>query len=435
MKLLDSTTFGGLSVAHYIGLRELSDKELMAVESKDVGLLDRAVKVMSRVIFIDQLRYSTQLDLTDFIQCMDRSALETYLLCTCLDTLAGRDDYRDLEKWLKTEKNGVPGIPERKLLLHQSKLEGQILSPASFSSTLSKILDVYSRKFGVNQNIRQLIQGLPNDIKSNWADAYIIYKEPSQGGQANWCKKTVDKKLKTIFIDYLFKYRRNSYTHASKQFHEFGGIRVMRMALRDGNIALPPAQTHQFPYKRKFLSVTCNYGDEALFLREVILACLAQKLGVLSPGWIGLYRSAERQKRMLQTLLYELKHNIQIMQLHLQVLSEPVAVKAEAERSSPKLEIKVAKSLLENRSATSLPLISHLLESYIQAALQFNAEIDKTGAATRHHPEATSQAANELLMKSEVRWRGQSLSRYCELLLADYPIWTYKKGYTPILSD
>ncbi len=434
MKLLDSTTFGGLSVAHYVGLRELSDEELTTVESKDIGLLERAAKVMSRVLFIDELRYSTHLDLTDVIQCMDRSALETYLLCTCLNTLAGRDDYRNLERWLKTEKNDVPGIPKRKLLFHQSELEKQSLGSASFSFILTKILGIYNSNFGVNQNIKQLIQGPPNDIKSDWAEAYIIYKEPSEGGQADWDKKTVDEKLKTIFIDYLFKYRRNSYTHESKQFREFGGIRAMRMALRGGNIELPSAQTHLFPDKKKFLSVTCNYADEALFLREVILACLAQKLAVLSPDWIGLYRSAEQQKRTLYALLYELKHNIQIMQLHLQVLSESVTVKVGAEHSSPKLEIRVAKSLLENRGAASLPLVFHLLESYVQAASQFNIEIDRTEAAARYHPEITSQVANELLMKSEVRWRGQTLSRYCMLLLEDYPIWTYKKDYTPVLS-
>ena len=355
MNFMDPTTFGGLSVAHYIALRELSEEELMAVESKDAGLLDRASNVMSRVTFIDELRYSTPLDLTDVIQCMDRSALETYLLCTCLDTLAGRDDYLDLQKWLTTKQNDVPGIPEKQLLLQQSEPEKQFLTSTLFSFVLSKILDIYNSNFGVNQNVIQLIQGLPNDIKGAWAEAYIIYKEPSGGGQADWDKKTVAKKLKTIFIDYLFQYRRNSYTHASKQFHEFGGIRVMRMALRDGNIELPPAQTHQFPFEKRFLSVTCNYGDEALFLREVILACLAQKLGVLSPDWISLYRSAERQKRMLHALLYELKRNIKIMQLHLNVLSESVTVKADVEHSSPKLETNVAKSLLENRSAASLP--------------------------------------------------------------------------------
>ena len=106
---LDPTTFGGLSVAHYVGFHELGDEELLAVENKDTGLLDRACKVMSRVIFVDQLRYSSQLeDLMDLLQGMDRSALETYLLCTCLDTLAGRDDYLDLQQWLNTKQNDVP---------------------------------------------------------------------------------------------------------------------------------------------------------------------------------------------------------------------------------------------------------------------------------------------------------------------------------------
>ena len=422
------TTFASSSVAHRVAFRELTSEELSAIESKNVDMLDRVNKAMSRVIFIDELRYSTQLDLTDLLQCHDRSTLETYLLCTCLDTLAGKDDYLNLQNWLIVTNDKVSGIPERNSLLHQSELERNDALPLLFSSILPKMLKIYNSNFGVNQNLIQLIQGLPNDIKSKWAEAYAIYKEDSPNGKTSWDKKTVDEKLKKVFIDYLFKHRRNLYTHASKQFPEFGGIKIMRMALRDGNIELPPAQTHKLPGS---LSVTCNYGDEALFLREVVLACLAQKLGVLSPDWIDLYRSAERQKRKFHALLYELNYNIQIMQLHLQVLSEPLTVRVEAESGSPKLIIKVARSFLENHSTAPLPLTLHLLESYVRAALQFNAEIDKTGAATQYHPETTSQAANELLMKSEVRWRGQVLIRYCQSLLNDYPIWTYQRDYVP----
>ena len=78
------TTFASSSVAHRVAFRELTSEELSAIESKNVDMLDRVNKAMSRVIFIDELRYSTQLDLTDLLQCHDRSTLETYLLCTCL---------------------------------------------------------------------------------------------------------------------------------------------------------------------------------------------------------------------------------------------------------------------------------------------------------------------------------------------------------------
>jgi hypothetical protein len=168
---------------------------------------------MSRVSFIDELRYSVQSDLTDLLQCMQRDALETYLLCTCFDTLSGKANYFDLQTWLKTNKTAGLGILERQRLIQEFELTGCSFSGSSFSAALSKILEIYNKYYGVNQNIRQLVQSLPEEIKSGLALAYTISKESTPEGEKAWHRRTVDDKLKAIFVEYLFQYRRNLYTH------------------------------------------------------------------------------------------------------------------------------------------------------------------------------------------------------------------------------
>jgi hypothetical protein len=434
IKPMNVTTFGALSVAHYVALRELGDSEIEAIRQNDSNTLARVSKVMSRISFVDELRYSVQLDLTDMFQCMNRNALETYLLCTCFDTLSGKDNYLDLQGWLRAGRVSSLGISERQALLQVAESKMQTLLGTSFSEALSNILDINNKHYGINQNIKQLIQALPEETKNDIAKAYTIYKESASDCEKTWREKNVNDKLKTIFIDYLFQYRCNLYTHESQDFPDFGGIRTMREALREGNIELPSAERHHFSMEKGFLLVTCHYGDEALFLRETLLTCLAHKLNVLNAGWSERYGKAERQKRMLYALLYELKHNIQVLQLHLQVLSEPLLLSFGKDDGSPKLETRISQTVLEKNRNEGLPVWDHLIESYIQSVLEFNVAIDKTGADIKHHMETTSQIANSLMMESKVRWRGQELGRYCMQLLEDYPEWTYATGYFPSQS-
>lgn len=130
--------------------------------------------------------------------------------------------------------------------------------------------------------------------KEAFCNHYSIYNERSS--IKKWETKSIEQKLKTI-VDYLMECRRNKYTHAAEIFPAFGGIRESRRRLMDGNASLPEAISQVVAWKNKRYSITCNYGDEALMLREIILACLAHEFGVLDREWINRYRVAETQFR------------------------------------------------------------------------------------------------------------------------------------------
>jgi len=423
-------TYAGLSIARYVAMRNLDTSEIERIKKEEPSLFERASRVMSRVSLIDEIRYDVQLDLTDVIECQERNALETYLLCTCLDTLSGKDDYVDIQNWLKTRDESILGISDREKQITLEEENQQVFTNKIYSSVLSESLITYNKHYGINQNIKNIIYELPIDIKEELAMAYTIYKESDSDGEEHWRQKKIDDKLKTIFMNYIFHYRRNLYTHESRRFGSFGGVSIVRQALRKGIAELPSAGTMRFPLEKNYAYiVTCHHGDEAEFLRKVIIVCLAHKFDVLQNGWSSAYKKAERSKRWLYALLYELKYNIQIMQLHLQVLSEPLIIKSG--NGSPKLEIKIAQSLLENNNNELTALDGYLLHSWIEAALQFNKEIDKTGADTKYHMEDTSQSANDLIMQSKVRLYAKELGKRCTQLLEDYPIWIYSTGYIP----
>jgi len=444
---MNINAYAGISVARYVAMQNLDtteiekikQSEIERIEKKEGSLFKRASRVMSRVSFVDEIRYDISLDLTDTFECIERNALETYLLCTCLDSLAGKDDYMDLQNWLKAKDTSttILGIPERKNLMTKEESKQQVLTSKIFSSVLSKSIELYNKHYGINQNIINTITNLPVYIKKELVSAYTIYKESDPDEEKRWRENRlddVDDKLKTIFIKYLFHYRRNLYTHESRRFGSFGGVSTVRQALRAGTIELPSASTIRFPFgENNAYIVTCYDGDEAEFLRKVIIACLAHKFNLLHNGWSDAYRKAERGRRLLYTLLYELKNNIQVMQLHLQVLSEPLINKNK--NGSPKLDVVIAQSILENNKNEITTrdgyLLHPYLHPYIESALQFNNEIDKTGAATQYHMEDTSPYANNLIMKSKVRLHAKGLGNRCMELLEDYPIWTYSANYIP----
>lgn len=419
-------TYAGISVARYVAMRNLDNSEIerivKQVEQSGGHLFEHASRVMSRVSFVDEIRYSIQLDLTDTIECIERNALETYLLCSCLDTLASKDNYVEMKNWLEAKDPSIYGLTERSELINQAGVEQTVLTNDVFSSILPEVLKIYSKHYGINQNIINVITELPINIKEELASAYTIYKESNPDGKKDWEQGIigVDNKLKKIIVGYLFQYRRNLYTHESKRFESFGGVSAVRASLRKGITDLSPANTIRFPYEKTSYIVTCHYGDEAEFLREVLITCLANKFNLLYSGWSDAYKKAEKAKRLLYAFLYELKHNVQIMQLHLQVLSEPLMYPNG--NGSPKLETEIAQAVLGNDNNRILPIDDYFLRLYLEAASQFNNEVDKTGANTKSHMEDTSQSVNELIMKSKIRLYSQELGKRCIQLLENYPV-------------
>lgn len=415
---VDGTIHGGISVVQEVAFRILGRDELREIRQKDKNLLDRSVKVISRVRFADQLRFMMPLaliptDIADTLDGFDRDALEVYLLCTCLDTLAGRDNYVDFPDWLKTSKEVHSGVTEKEAYLREQFNSQKVFSKKLYKSILERLINIYLDNYGVRRNIHTLIRNLPEKIKQELSTSYKILKVNNT--TEKWENMSVDQRLKVIF-DYLLECRRNKYTHSAQTFPAFGGIRVMRRALVDGDFDLPNPDTKKINWRDSEFNVTCNYGDESFLLREILMACLAFNLGVLDEDWIPRYREAEKQRRILCALIYEINYNLKILQIHFSTLYENFVLLENA--LPPRFRVNIAKSILAPKGKIQFQAFIPRLDDYIKLAVDFNKRLD-------HEKEPSS----EFLDKSEFRWLCPILRSYCENLLNDYPAWVYDQEY------
>jgi hypothetical protein len=420
---MDMTTYGGLSVAQYVAFRSITEDEISLVKHKPPYLLGRVSNTMSRLSFVDDLRYFYRFDELDKWQCMKINELEVYLLCTCLDTLAGKNNYYDLGNWLRarSSKSGIHGFNTRERYLEMVEGSGDQFSVSLFQNALQKIIEIYTVNYGINQNIRQLLLNLPEGIKKTITDQYLIFRAYDRDGGEALKNKSFDDKIKTIFIDYLFRSRRNKYTHEGTVIPSIGGICSAREALSKGKFDILPWEPIAFENSGKKFIVECKYGDEALFLREVILICLAHILGVLNDNWISRYRKAERIKRALIGLAEEIKYNNRVMQGYFGVLTEAIKV---INNGSPKFITNVSETIVAEADTFLFPVYIDSVRDYIYSAMHFNQNIDSID------PEKVGfhknkEMVSKLIEGSNIQSRVQSLWWQCDKFINEYPYWTF----------
>jgi hypothetical protein len=422
MEIHDGTTHGGLSVALTVAVRTLSADDVKNIAQADREILDRSLRVMSRIHFANHLRFGLPLspittDLEDAVYGYDRNDLEVYLLCTCLDTLAGHDNYLDFGGWARTSKLAYPGIREREDFLATLYDSPKALDHEVYNSILEKLLELYQKNYGITRNIRNLIGNLPLFIRQEIVNSYTIHKVTNP--VETWNLKTTEQKLKTI-LDYLLECRRHQYTHSANTVPTLGDIRDMRKSLMDNNIDLPSPETKQIKWDGAEYNITCHYGDEACLLREIISACLAHEFGVLDEDWIIRYRQAERQRRFLYALIYETEYNLKVIQLHLGSLFEGLVILGN--NVSPHFRIKVAEAILQEENML-LRLFIPMLDKYVESAVELNKVLDEGKALDK-----------EFLNKSQFRSVAPILRGFYDNLLYDYPLWVYDRTYVPDFS-
>ena len=418
LPVMDSATYGGISVAQLVAFRMLDKEESEKIGHRDKSFLDRLVRVISRINFTDHLRFKMPLslvttDIDDALEGFHRDDLELYLLCTCLDTLAGKDNYIDFPGWSRTSKEIFAGVKEREDFLEELFSSLKTFNRDIYLSVVEKIIGIYSKYYGVTKNIHNLVQSLPEYFKLEIVNAYTILKV--DGSPDSWSNKNTEQKLKVI-LDYLLDCRRHQYTHSAESAPTLSEIRAMRKALVDGLIDTPDIETKKIEWKSSEFNITCHYGEEAFLLREIIFACVAFSLGIFDTGWVSRYRKAERQRRILWALIYEIDYNLKVIQFHLKALVENFVILES--NTPPHFRVNVAKMILSDKDEIKLNAYIPRLNDYIELATKFNQTIDETREIDKAQ-----------LAESEFRWLAPTLRNYCDNLMHDYPEWIYNKDY------
>lgn len=418
-----------ISIAHQVSLRPVTPEEIAVIKNLDPDEAEVLSAVMSRLSFVDALRYELPMDAQDLTQGMDRDGLEVYLLCTCIDSLAGDARYLDLQSWLRTKRRTASGVEARNSMV-EAAVAAQPFSVDSFNRTLAKALDLYNQHYGTNRRIVQLLHGLPESYVDRLVSAYSMDAEQATADAPTWDSRNTTDKLRAIFIHYLFRHRRNRYTHRSATVPPFGGIAAMLNALRQGRVELPEAKTLAFElHGGRIYRITCHYGDEGLFLRETVLACIAARLGVLDEDWSDRHRDGERRRRALYALRYELEHNRLVMQFHLGVWSQSFTYPNTAGHHWPMLETPIAEAVLENR-LSGVPDVGGL-DSYIKAAKTFTESMLQSIRAGGTQPDLRASKAAGLISSESLDLNTARLLGLYDDYLSSYPRFVVEPHYVP----
>jgi hypothetical protein len=222
---------------------------------------NRLVRVSERVWLTIKLRYEQTfihnplaLKYKEFnLQFEELPSIEVYLLCTCLDTLAGQGEYTSFDEWLE----------------NQNIKEGLAITD------VISLYNQYADECGIGKNLHRLFTNLPECFK-NWLASNV--KLVQEG------KPLLDNEIdKAQLVDNLYKffyeYLRNAYTHS-------GVSRRIKIAddifepIDDGAWVTPVEGT-LFPLIRKRRNQLWNFSyreglDLATLLRLIIYAAVVR---------------------------------------------------------------------------------------------------------------------------------------------------------------
>ncbi|MBI5290573.1 MAG: hypothetical protein HY872_01715 [Chloroflexi bacterium] len=147
-------------------------------------------------------------------------SLQLYLLCTCIDSLSN-PDWLPFHDWVRT-RNEKYHISEREQKFTDLQSELNAVSDLSTVLTfINELHTIYSQHHGTQRKFGHFFVNLPNDVQQFLADSYMLFDgdevflDPII--QDKWILLPLQEKLQKIAL-YLFKYRRNDFTHAGKTY-------------------------------------------------------------------------------------------------------------------------------------------------------------------------------------------------------------------------
>jgi len=270
-----------------------------AFKTKYEGLSDknqfRLGRVASRVWLTLKLRYEMAFYSNPFarrgeeynLRRVELPSIEVYLLCTCLDTLAGKPTYKSFENWLKEQPNIIDlGLKE-----------------------IAHLHSQYLDEHGVSRNLKALFRTLPQSAK-DWLASNVVIRRSDQPLSPD--QQNVDKLLKRLHI-YLYNTRRNAFTHSSIS-RPTPIAEDVREPTDGGWWVTPVSGTHFILYRdrpNQKWNLSYRQGlDEATILRIIIYAVVLQMLEIeLTSELIDINLRNHSRLNALYAFVGEVKRN------------------------------------------------------------------------------------------------------------------------------
>jgi hypothetical protein len=263
------------------------------VRGLDQETHDKITGVCSRLQLVDALQHESSFS-TSWNR-VQSDALQVYLLCTCLDALASRSDYRHFHEWIAQEEQ--QSLIEEIIAEESSAAQP---SPTGYKLATGRLASKWLDEYGVSRGFRGFILGLPAALRTELTDSYAILKEP-QEGREDWGGFEEDKRLRRV-VAYLYELRRNTFTHQARIVPTFVPARGIA-----GWVRTIPPETWDYAV---YFSNANELRGEVPLLRIVVIGAIRHILGYsVDEAFVDLHWKVESMRRLVRLALRELEFN------------------------------------------------------------------------------------------------------------------------------
>jgi len=185
-------------------------------------------------------------------------SIEIYLLCTCLDTLAGKPTYVEFGEWVKSQES--TGSLDKNGIIN--------------------LYNQYKDEYGIGKNFRNLFINLPPTVKT-WLSNNISIHRSGHSQSAD--KSNPDLLMKHLYT-FFYEVWRNTYTHSSVSQKTSIADDIVEPTKDDASWSYPPAWINFVLYRDKpkqKWDLTYRTGlDLATILRLIINTVALQILKI-----------------------------------------------------------------------------------------------------------------------------------------------------------
>ena len=289
---------------------------------------------------------------------VEMPSIRVYLLCTCLDTLAGKDTYKEFDIWLRDQERNENLNIENVIQLYKQ----------------------YKKEYGVGRNLRDLFETLPQTIKDWLAKNVMIKHADDDLALTEQQNEKLMKRLYTFFYDVW----RNQYTHSSKS-RQTSIPDDIQEPMEGDEWWVTPAEFMRFPlHKNQEWSFSYRQGlDLETILRVIIHSVVLQNLNIEVTNEIISTNLRNLSKLDgLSAFIYEVNSNSDTL-VYLSTLDE-LELRNLCLRGIPLLRVEASTIMLERYDIPSNAGFHEMTMEYITKVKNLNDSFAKFNVENPH---------------------------------------------------
>jgi hypothetical protein len=348
--------------------------------------------VANRVLFVDYLRFEVGWELeapegdsSEYLRLdYNLDAIETYLLCTCIDALGGRID---------TTLRFPDWLAEHGAQIDDALSQGAIASSKRYGEVTRRLFTLYEHSApGLSRSFLETFTQLPGSVKEYLADGIVVIEGGLESDQfisrmQRWWERSVDSRVQWIARRYLWERRRGSYTHRARiegALHQG----IFRRMTERGTLAEDEAWWNSTSFAsgrepdRASLTVFMKRSiDEGFVLRGIVTIRALKSLLGYDPD-DGYLHDLSRYYEMVAAS-YAFLHELERNREYLNLLNVPEELAHDRHLGSyalPLLATRAGERFL-GEFIHSFRVIERFLESYLEQLRKLNEDLSQFNAS------------------------------------------------------